>query len=217
MVLLCFSDIHGRGAGLKEIADASPEADAIVISGDVTQLGGYPEAERIISPLLLTGKPLLAVRGNMDREGVERFLDEKGLNLHGAGRIIGDIGFHGLGGSYPTPIPTPFELSREEARRLLARGFAEVSRSARRVLISHEPPKDTTLDRITTGLHVGSAEVRAFIEKTKPALCISGHIHESPGEDRIGDTVCVNLGPYGSGRYAIIRIDSTITILWRNR
>ncbi len=215
MVLLCFSDIHGRGAGLKEIADAS-QADAIVISGDVTQLGGYSEAERIISPLLLTGKPLLAVRGNMDREGVERYLDEKGLNLHGTGRILGDTGFHGLGGSLPTPIPTPFELSPEEARRLLQQGFSEVSRCARRVLISHEPPKDTTLDRIRSGTHVGSADVRAFIEKTKPALCISGHIHESPGEDRIGDTVCVNLGPYGSGRYALITMDQTITITWRN-
>jgi Icc-related predicted phosphoesterase len=216
MVLLCFSDIHGRGAGLKEIADASPEADAIVISGDVTQLGGYAEAERIIAPLLLTGKPVLAVRGNMDREGVERYLDEKGLNLHGAGRIVGDTGFHGLGGSSPTPVTTPFELSAEQQRTLLEEGHKVVSLAPTRILISHDPPQGTALDRIVTGRHVGSAVVRAFIEKTEPALCISGHIHESPGEDRIGATVCVNLGPYGSGRYAIIAIERTITILWRN-
>jgi Icc-related predicted phosphoesterase len=63
---------------------------------------------------------------------------------------------------------------------------------------------------------VGSPAVRAFIQESEPALCISGHIHESFGEDRIGNTVCVNLGPYKSGRYAVIRIEKTITILWRN-
>lgn len=215
MVLLCFSDIHGRGAGLKEIADAS-QADAIVISGDVTQLGGYSEADRILTPLLLSGKPVLAVRGNMDKEGVERYLDEKGLNLHGAGRVIGGVGFHGLGGSSPTPIHSAFTISLDEQGTLLEAGYAAVAEVKTRVLISHDPPRNTTLDRILTGIHVGSAEVRAFIEKTMPALCISGHIHESPGEDRIGDTVCVNLGPYGSGRYALITIDHTITITWRN-
>jgi Icc-related predicted phosphoesterase len=216
MVLLCFADIHGHGAGLKEIADASPEADAIVIAGDVTHLGGYAEAEKILAPLLDAGKPVLAVRGNMDREGVDRWLSERGWNLHGAGRVVGDVGFHGLGGGPHSPFSTPFELAGADARHLLDQGHEQIASRNLRVLISHAPPKDTKLDRTIMGLHVGSPEVRALLEEKKPALCICGHIHESPGEDAIGETLCVNLGPYKSGRYAIINIDTPITVTWRN-
>jgi Icc-related predicted phosphoesterase len=216
MVLLCFVDIHGHGAGLREIADASPEAEAIVIAGDITQLGGYPEAEKILSPLREVGKPIIAVRGNMDREGVERFLSDQGWNIHGTGRVLGGIGFQGLGGGTHSPFSTPFELSDGDARALLAKGYADVPSAKPRVLVSHAPPKDTKLDRTSFGVHAGSAEVRRFIEEKKPALCVSGHIHESPGEDKVGDTVCVNLGPYKSGRYAIINIEKNITVIWRN-
>ena len=51
--------------------------------------------------------------------------------------------------------------------------------------MSH-PPKDTAIDVIRSGLHVGSSVVRDFIVQYKPDVCISGHIHESRARDKVG-------------------------------
>jgi Icc-related predicted phosphoesterase len=41
---------------------------------------------------------------------------------------------------------------------------------------------------------VGSSAVRRLIENYQPVLAIHGHIHESGGERRIGETLCINPG-----------------------
>jgi Icc-related predicted phosphoesterase len=218
MVLLCVSDIHGESAGLKQVVDASPEADVIVIAGDITHMGGYEEAQRILAPLLESGKRVLAVAGNMDGEGARRYIEERGISIHGLGLQIGDVGIQGLGGSNRSPFRTPFELSADDARALLEKGNSGIAARAYKVLVSHAPPKGTKLDRTRVGLHVGSAEVRSFILEMEPNLCISGHIHESSGEDTLGKTLCLNLGPYKDGRYALVTIDGLTTkVIWRNR
>ncbi len=218
MTLLCISDIHGDGAGLAEALNASPEADLVVLAGDITHLGGFPEAEKVLGPLLASGRRAVAVPGNMDGEGVGRFLQERGMSIHGRGVTVGDVGFQGLGGSNPPPFGTPFEVKAEEARRLLAVGRAELQGQAVRVLVSHAPPRGTKLDRSFTGLHVGSAEVRDFLLSDRTSLCLCGHIHESAGEDTVGSTLCVNLGPLKNGKYAVVKITAEeISVLWRKR
>ena len=79
--------------------------------------------------------------------------------------------------------------------------------------MTHVPPYDSGLDTapllspdlrptVTAGDllrgPVGSTGVRKVIETFKPALGVHGHIHESGGERRIGDTVCVNAGSESS-------------------
>jgi len=220
MVLLCIADIHGsrqKASGLDRVLAACPEAQIIVVGGDITHLGGAEEAEKVLAPFLASGKRVLAVAGNMDREGVGSFLRERGLDLHGHGVTVEGIGFHGLGGSNPTPFGTPFEVPPVEAKRLLEAGHAEIRAARFRVLISHAPPKGTRLDRSFSGMHVGSEEVRAFIEASQPDLCLSGHIHESQGQDMLGKTLCVNTGAFKDGRYALVSIqDGDITLTWRN-
>jgi uncharacterized protein len=119
---------------------------------------------------------------------------------------IGKVGFMGLGGGTPSPFRTPWELSDEEARGFLATGFAAIADAPYKVLVSHAPPRDTKIDRSFAGLHFGSGAVRDFVLSTGVGLCISGHIHESPGEDMLGGCLCVNLGPFKNGRYALITI-----------
>jgi Icc-related predicted phosphoesterase len=218
MTLLCLSDIHGEGSGLEAVAAASQDADLIIIAGDVTQRGGRADAERVISPLLASGRRVLALAGNMDREGVGLFLEERGIGIHGKGTVIGEVGFMGLGGSNPTPFGTPFELRAEEEAGLLAKGYLQIAQSRRKVLISHAPPKDTRLDRNFTGLHVGSSEVRKFILSHDIHLCICGHIHEARGEEVLGSALCVNLGPYKNGGYALVRIgEEKPSVEWRQK
>ena len=74
------------------------------------------------------------------------------------------------------------------------------------VMVSHQPPADTVVDRVPNGSHVGSPAVRAFIEERQPLVCLSGHIHEGDGLDRIGNTQLVNPGPFMLGHYVVIEV-----------
>ena len=50
--------------------------------------------------------------------------------------------------------------------------------------------------------------VRDFIVQYKPDVCISGHIHESRGKDKVGDTIVLNAGMFRDGWYIEIDIDN---------
>ncbi len=71
------------------------------------------------------------------------------------------------------------------------------------IFVCHAPPKDTALDTIQSGLHVGSLAVRRFIERWsgigRLILSLHGHIHEAPWKSGrawqvIGDVPCFNVG-----------------------
>lgn len=59
------------------------------------------------------------------------------------------------------------------------------------VLVVHEPPLGT-LDLVPSGRHIGSERVRDLIATLKPQVVTCGHVHESPGIARIGETLVVN-------------------------
>jgi len=219
MKLLCLSDIHGEQAGLRDILPGAADgADAVVLGGDLTHLGGYAEAEALLAPLLSIGLPVLAVGGNMDTEGARRYIAEKQIDIHGRGVVMGRVGFMGLGGGTPSPFHSPWELKDAEARPLLADGLAQIAAAEFKVLVSHAPPRGTKVDRSFAGLHVGSEPVRELILSGAVDLCICGHIHEAAGEDTLGDTPCVNLGPFKNGSYALLVIEGDRTeVFWRKR
>jgi len=55
---------------------------------------------------------------------------------------------------------------------------------------------------------VGSEAVRKMIEKYQPFLGLHGHIHESAGSIRIGETNCVNPGSeYAEGILRAFQIE----------
>jgi hypothetical protein len=220
MKLLCLSDIHGEGAGLADVLREAANADLIVLAGDLTHLGGFAEAEAVLGPVLEAGVRVIAVAGNMDREGARRCLQEKGVDIHARGVSVGEVGFMGLGGGTPSPFGTPWELTEEEARAFLAAGRPAIEAARYKVLVSHAPPRGTKLDRSFGGRHVGSEAVRNFILAGSVDLCICGHVHESAGEETLGRTLCVNLGPFKNGRYALIDIDvenAGARVSWRKK
>jgi len=77
-------------------------------------------------------------------------------------------------------------------------------------MVCHTPPKDTAIDIIRSGIHVGSSTVRDFIVQYKPDVCISGHIHESRGKDKVGDTIVLNAGMFRDGWYIEVFIDKGV-------
>jgi Icc-related predicted phosphoesterase len=205
--LLCVSDIHGEAAGLQELISGLEMLDVVIVAGDITHLGGRTEAHAVLSPILSSTARLFAVAGNMDRPAARSWLAEAEIDLHSRGVTMGGVGFMGLGGGTPSPFGTPWELPDAEARRCLEAGFAQIRDAAFRVLVSHAPPKGTELDRGFGRQHFGSGPVREFILAGSVHLCICGHIHESAGEETIGGAVCVNVGPFKNGNYALVTID----------
>jgi uncharacterized protein len=111
--------------------------------------------------------------------------------------------------SSPTGIQDiPFEevAARETIAADLER-LGSLSDPARTVYVVHTPPFATTLDRLQGGITpIGSRALRAFIERRQPPLTLHGHVHESPGVERMGRTVCVNPGDSVSHLRAV-RVD----------
>lgn len=102
-----------------------------------------------------------------------------------------------------------YELTEEQIGDLLASGYDDVAGCDRHVVLSHPPPRDA-VDRTSSGKHVGSTAVRAWVESRSPALVVCGHVHESRGAARIGETVVVNCGPAFRGSYAVIELDGAV-------
>jgi Icc-related predicted phosphoesterase len=109
----------------------------------------------------------------------------------------------------PTPWNTPREASEDQLMSRIEGLVAQLRDPHGSIFNFHCPPHNTRLDlapeldgmfkpvRDPGGVrfaNVGSTAVRAAIEKYQPIVSLHGHIHESPGAERIGKTVVVNPG-----------------------
>ena len=85
--------------------------------------------------------------------------------------------------------------------------LASLSDPERTIYVVHSPPFATTLDRLLGGITpIGSRALRTFIDRRQPPLTLHGHVHESPGVERLGRTVSVNPGDSVT-RLRAIRVD----------
>jgi hypothetical protein len=200
MRIIAFGDIH-MNPGAVESIPGIDSADYIIITGDITNFGFRSDAEKVINTLMTVNANILGVAGNLDQPDVARYLEDIGLSLHGKGRIIDGVGIVGLGGSNYTPFNTPNEFSEEELSDLLATGISQVGDVKHHILVSHVPPFQTKVDKLLNGSYVGSTAVRTYIEEKQPLFCLSGHIHESRGQDYIGRTLILNSGAVRDGGY----------------
>jgi Icc-related predicted phosphoesterase len=204
MKIISFGDIHEDFSNLIPLKDELENADLVIVTGDLTNFNGRKEAEKVIDEIMKYNENILAQLGNLDQPEVNDYLTEKGINLHRNGFIKDDIGIFGVGGSNPTPFNTPTEFSEDEIETFLLDGIDKVKGAKFKIMVPHMPPKDTKLDIISAGVHVGSQSVRDFILKYKPDIALSGHIHEARGSDKIENTVAFNAGMFREGGYVII-------------
>jgi len=206
MKLIAITDIHGSIASVNALGPVLTQADLVLMAGDFTTFGSLADARAVLDALRAYNQNLLAVHGNCDPPGVAGTDVLGDHSLHGRGCERGGIAFIGQGGSLPCPGRTPNEFSEMELADLLALGYRQVDADLPLVVVAHQPPKDSVGDRIANGMHVGSRAVRDFIERHRPLLCVTGHIHESAGTGQIGDTVVMNPGPLSAGNYAVAEI-----------
>jgi len=204
MKIISFGDIHDDFNNLIPLKNEMESADLVIVTGDLTNFNGRKEAERVIDEIMKYNENVLAQLGNLDQPEVNDYLTEKGINLHRNGFIRDDIGIFGVGGSNLTPFNTPTEFSEDEIETFLLEGIDKVKDAKFKIMVPHMPPKDTKIDIITTGAHVGSQSVRDFILKHKPDIALSGHIHEARGRDTIENTLAFNAGMFREGGYVVI-------------
>jgi len=229
MKIVSFGDVHMATRNLERMGEVLRDTDMIIISGDLTNFGGPDDAAKVIAAArrALTAavqsprdaasgqaaisaggaNRVLALPGNLDQREVIPFLESEGVALHGRGMLVHGLAIFGCGGSNITPFNTPTEFTEEELAAALERGYREVAGRRPLLMICHTPPYDTKCDRLMNGTPVGSRAVRRFIEEIKPEVCISGHIHESAGVDRVGSTLVLNAGPFKGGGYIVVRDD----------
>jgi Icc-related predicted phosphoesterase len=204
MKIISFGDIHEDYSNLIPLKNELENADLVIVTGDLTNFNGRKEAEKVIEAIMKYNENILAQLGNLDLPEVNDYLTEKGINLHRNGFIRDDVGIFGVGGSNPTPFNTPTEFSEVEIETFLHEGIDKVKDTKFKIMVPHMPPKDTKIDIISTGAHVGSQSVRDFILKHKPDISLSGHIHEARGRDKIENTIVFNAGMFREGGYVVI-------------
>ena len=166
--------------------------------------------------------PLYLIPGNDDEFTIDQALATPGhLPVNADGRVLdipGGLQLLASGWSNNTPWNTPREESEEALYARLDALAQQVRDPRRAIFMIHVPPYDSGLDEaplldenlrptISAGDvlrgPVGSTAVRRIIEAYQPLLSVHGHIHESGGERRIGETLAIN--PGSEANHGILR------------
>ncbi len=211
MRLVCITDLHGVRAALERVLADAGEADVVLLGGDLTSFGSPIDAERAVRVAQERAPLVLAVVGNTDSAAIQERLVELGASLHGRGVMSGGVGLHGLSGIPPWKRGM-YQLSEEELAAALESGYAQIARCRHHVLLAHAPPHGLHADRTFSGIHAGSTAMRSFVERTRPALVLCGHIHEGRGIEQLGPTTIVNCGHGALGQYALVEAGDRIQV-----
>ncbi|WP_254532874.1 metallophosphoesterase family protein [Natrinema gelatinilyticum] len=93
----------------------------------------------------------------------------------------------------------------------------EAEASARRIVLTHVPPFDTSLDRITKsvprigGRHWGSIALKNVLIRHDISFVACGHIHEREGVETVAGTTCLNAGSRSAYAVTLEGEDVSIT------
>ncbi len=232
MHFLVLSDAHANTEYFDKLDDEFKKADAVIFAGDFTN---YDEPEKAVPVLKLLEEKspaLYSVLGNCDKPSFLEELEKRDISVQGTMVFRDGLAFAGSGGASKFTGVTPNERTEEELQSdfdMVAEHSAEYEEPDadgdggakaetgplqsdaslewnNLIVISHNPPKDTKVDMISNGMHVGSALYREFLETYQPLLSVSGHVHEAVGIDTVGKTTVINPGALMEGRYAVVDI-----------
>lgn len=211
----------------KAILDASPEAvhQAFLDAARTVAEDWLTLADERLRP---SGTPAYMMLGNDDFSELETVFGRSEMVVDAEDAVLElPHGFQliSLGYSNRTPWDTPRELDEPDLATRIEAMASQVRDPSTTIFNLHVPPIDTAIDvaveldetlkPVLSGgqvkpKSVGSTAVREALEAHQPVLSLHGHIHESPGIARIGQTLAVNPGSdYADGilRYAVINLD----------
>ena len=176
-----------------------------------------------------SGVSVFMMLGNDDEPDLADVLRESPFVCYaedGINELPGGWHLLSFGPSTPTPWKTPRELEEPAIAQSIAVLAEQLDDLGTSIFNVHCPPADTHLDQApqldadlrpvvdASGIRtasVGSTSVREAIERFQPVLGLHGHVHESPGASKLGDSLCLNPGSeYADGilRGAIVDLDA---------
>ena len=189
MKFLTFTDLHEDKEVLKELAGraSKPDIDFVICCGDISTFGNGLKYN--LQKLNSLGKKVYVIPGNHEEGtdfGVVMAEFPNLINLDHGAAVVGDYVFLGHGGGGFTLLDASF--------RKIAREWYGKYNGKKIVLVTHQPPYGTKLDKLRQG-YVGNKDYTAFILRIKPKLALSGHLHETVGlVDVLGETKIANPG-----------------------
>ena len=174
---------------------------------------------RLIEEKVPENVQAIVMPGNDDEFAIDKPINECERVINPLGKalpFVFDYEMISLDYVNPTPWDSPRECSEKELWKKLDKIAKTVTVDWDKVICNfHGPPFGTKLDIApeldenlkvkvdATGQrmeNVGSKSIFRFIKEYQPFLGLHGHIHESPGFENIGKTLCFNPGSeYGEG------------------
>jgi len=223
MRCLVVADLHYSLPQFDWLLAAAPQFDLVIFAGDALDIGSAVDfraqivvVKKYLSRLVSTSRVMLC-SGNHD-------LDDRNAEGEKYARWIGEVRELGIacdgddlaiGDTLFTVCPWwDGPLLRQ---RIDAQLGAAAARGAKRwVWVHHAPPANSPTSW-GGKRHFGDVELLQWIERHRPAMVISGHVHQSPfiadGSwfDRLGDTWVFNTGlqPGRPPAYMVIDFDES--------
>ncbi|MBQ5490785.1 MAG: metallophosphoesterase family protein [Treponema sp.] len=210
MKFLVLSDIHGNIDALDKLDEQFSQADAVLFAGDFARFKHPETGLPVLEKLLTKHEVIFSVIGNCDEPEFLAEIEARDCSIQKALVFHEGLAFSGSGGATPFTNDTPNERPEEE----ILEDFALVTQATEQqwdnlIMIMHNPPKDTKCDTVPGGIHVGGPLSAELIKKIQPLAVITGHIHESAGIDKIGNTTVINPGALLEGKYAWLEVEKT--------
>lgn len=201
--LLILSDIHSQNITLinilEKVRKLKEPPQYCLIAGDITNFGTRGDLNHILNIITERIESVFFVTGNCDPVIKN---DELLTDAVYAESNVGKIEFFKIVG-FGTHKP---KLNQKILSKLRKTGDYVC-------LLTHAPPYKTQADMISLGKHIGSIELRDFIQKNPHIfLVISGHIHDSPTITKLDGYTLVNPGPVTTGNFALIDIKPNFEI-----
>lgn len=195
MRILALGDIHGDQSLARRLADKAEKenVDLVILCGDLTL--AEQGTEGIIGPFKKKNKKVLLIPGNHETVATADFLAElyDVRNIHGYSVTYKDVGIFGCGGANIGL----FQLEEKEIYDLLQKGFENIKKLSKKILVSHVHPSETTMEKLTD-FFPGSTGLKKAIDKFQPDIVLCSHVHEAEGlEEMIGKSKVINVGRQG--------------------
>ena len=197
MKIFAAGDIHGDTGLARKLAQKAKKkhADLVILCGDLTYF--EKSADNIVGPFKKEGLKVLLIPGNHEGVATTDFLAELyGVkNIHGYSVKYKDVGIFGAGGSTvvgPSPV-----IDKEEMFDLLKKGFEGIRYLQKKIMVTHEHPTESKMEKFTK-FFPGSKAIKKALDEFKPDILLCSHVHEAEGiEEKIGKTRIINVGKKG--------------------
>jgi Icc-related predicted phosphoesterase len=194
--ILAAGDLHGDTGLAKKLAQKAKKenVDLVILAGDLTMFES--DTKGLVGPFVKLKKPVLLLHGNHESLATIDFLTElygpHAKNLHGYSfKTKNNIGIFGAGGGDFGFTPT----TEKEMFQTLNKAHKGIEEVKKKIMVTHTHPFKSKAE--FSGFK-GSKGVRKAVERFKPDIMLSGHIHEAEGiEEKIGKTQVINIGKKG--------------------